>query len=90
MKMPDALLFEIETTERVDADDGKATLDIKLGEGRSIVFCKNCKHGCKIFPEIFPQIYPKDVVWIARIICDKWNGETGPGGFCHYGEEESK
>lgn len=86
MKVPDALLFEVETTVHVDAEDGKATLDIKLGEGRNVVFCKNCKHYRKIIK--FPTICPKDAVGIAEIICDKWNGDTGPGGFCHYGDEK--
>lgn len=64
MKIPDAFLFDVETTAR-DA----TTLDITIHEGRPVVFCKNCKH------------YNKS-------ICDKWNGKTGPGGFCHYGEDK--
>lgn len=89
MKMPDALLFEVETTVHVDANDGgKTTLDIKLSEGRNIVFCKNCRHCRKVVS--FPAICPKDAMGIARIICNKWNDETRPDGFCHHGEEESK
>lgn len=87
MKIPDALLFEVETTARIDPNNGgKAALDVKIGEGRSVVFCRNCKHYRKIIK--FPTICPKDAVGMVVIACDKWNGETCPDGFCHHGEEK--
>lgn len=89
MKMPDALLFALETTAHIDENDcTKYTLDIKIDEGRSIVFCKNCKHYRRIIK--IPMNCRKDAVGEVRIICDKWHGETRPDGFCHHGEEESK
>ena len=89
MKMPDALLFKLETTAHIDENDcTKYTLDIKIDEGRSVVFCKNCKHCRKIVS--FPTNCLKDCMWTARIICNKWKHETRQDGFCHHGEEENK